>query len=249
MKLSEIFSESDLNEIGIIKSFKSGYQAGYNRVLNRANDNTPYEPTQAQSQEPETPAAPKTDVADTPAQNIANQQALNQKLSKASGTQNLNDYLRGIARHIKSAGTAAEKQDLFKELINYMADRHPTAGTNDPAWTNAVNGALKLIKSEQDNLFVKTRPDGKPYVDAAGNPVPVSQAIKKMQMMSLVNKLKTGQHFESAELAVINALLESVGLTLSDLGVQAILIEGKNSYLIKELVDNSLEELLRLAGR
>ena len=244
MKLSDIFSESTLNELGIIKSFQAGYRSGKNRVLGvkapkkgkagRISKTIAQDPTQpsAQSATPSTIPQTNTQPADqatpaqniqtntqpadqaTPAQNIAAQQALNQKLS--AGNQNTNDYLRSLAAQIKSEPDTNKKIELGRELINFVADRR-----SQPNWGTLSGVAGSIIKKNiPDPNFVKPA----------------------------LEKIKDGGHIGTDELESINHMLESVGLTLNDLGLEAILTESKTSYVLKMITDMSIIDLRKLAG-
>lgn len=228
MKLSDIFSESTLNEVGIIKSFRAGYRSGKNRVLGvkapkkgkagRISKTIAQDPTQpsAQSATPSTIPQTNTQPADqaTPAQNIAAQQALNQKLS--AGNQNTNDYLRSLAAQIKSEPDTNKKIELGRELINFVADRR-----SQPNWGTLSGVAGSIIKKNiPDPNFVKPA----------------------------LEKIKDGGHIGTDELESINHMLESVGLTLNDLGLEAILTESKTSYVLKMITDMSIIDLRKLAG-
>lgn len=228
MKLSDIFSESTLTEVGIIKSFQAGYLSGKNRVLGmkapkkgragRISKTIAQDPTQpsAQSATPSTIPQTNTQPADqaTPAQNIAAQQALNQKLS--AGNQNTNDYLRSLAAQIKSEPDTNKKIELGRELINFVADRR-----SQPNWGTLSGVAGSIIKKNiPDPNFVKPA----------------------------LEKIKDGGHIGTDELESINHMLESVGLTLNDLGLEAILTESKTSYVLKMITDMSIIDLRKLAG-
>ena len=228
MKLSDIFSESTLNEVGIIKSFQAGYRSGKNRVLGvkapkkgkagRISKTIAQDPTQpsAQSATPSTIPQTNTQPADqaTPAQNIAAQQALNQKLS--AGNQNTNDYLRSLAAQIKSEPDTNKKIELGRELINFVADRR-----SQPNWGTLSGVASSIIKKNiPDPNFVKPA----------------------------LEKIKDGGHIGTDELESINHMLESVGLTLNDLGLEEILTESKTSYVLKMITDMSIIDLRKLAG-
>ena len=228
MKLSDIFSESTLNELGIIKSFQAGYRSGKNRVLGvkapkkgkagRISKTIAQDPTHpsAQSATPSTIPQTNTQPADqaTPAQNIAAQQALNQKLS--AGNQNTNDYLRSLAAQIKSEPDTNKKIELGRELINFVADRR-----SQPNWGTLSGVAGSIIKKNiPDPNFVKPA----------------------------LEKIKDGGHIGTDELESINHMLESVGLTLNDLGLEAILTESKTSYVLKMITDMSIIDLRKLAG-
>lgn len=236
MKLSDVFSESALNELGIIKSFKAGYRAGKNKVLNLPTgsqvDNEPAQATtnQAAQQQPaqqpnaqnttQQPSRPTTQAATTPAepptaaQNIASQQALNQKLS--AGNQNTNDYLKSIAAQIKSEPDTNKKIELGRELINFVADRH-----SQPNWGTLSGVAGSIIKKNiPDPNFVKPA----------------------------LEKIKDGGHIGTDELESINYMLETVGLSLLDLGLEAVLTESKGSYILRRVVDTSILDLRKLAG-
>lgn len=228
MKLSDIFSESTLNELGVINAFKAGYRSGKNRVLGvkapkkgkagRISKTIAQDPTQpsAQSATPSTIPQTNTQPADqaTPAQNIAAQQALNQKLS--AGNQNTNDYLRSLAAQIKSEPDTNKKIELGRELINFVADRR-----SQPNWGTLSGVAGSIIKKNiPDPNFVKPA----------------------------LEKIKDGGHIGTDELESINHMLESVGLTLNDLGLEAILTESKTSYVLKMITDMSIIDLRKLAG-
>ena len=219
MKLSDVFSESTLNELGVINAFKAGYRSGKDRVMGRAAsfpDNTQTVQQPAQVPTLATPATPKTtpQQPETPAQNIAAQQALNQKLS--AGNQNTNDYLKSLAAQIKSEPDTNKKIELGRELINFVADRH-----GQPNWGTLSGVAGSIIK--------KNIPD----------PNFVRPALEK---------IKDGGHVGADELESINHMLESVGLTLNDLGLEAILTESKTSYVLKMIIDTSIIDLRKLAG-
>jgi hypothetical protein len=228
MKLSDIFSESTLTEVGIIKSFQAGYRSGKNRVLGvkapkkgkagRISKTIAQDPTQpsAQSATPSTIPQTNTQPADqaTPAQNIAAQQALNQKLS--AGNQDTNDYLRSLSAQIKSEPDTNKKIELGRELINFVADRR-----SQPNWETLSGVAGSIIKKNiPDPNFVKPA----------------------------LEKIKDGGHIGTDELESINYMLESVGLSLIDLGLEAILTESKSSYILRRVVDTSILDLRKLAG-
>lgn len=119
------------------KSLQSEIAAG--RVDPNIKSSTTAEPTDASPAEPPQtePAAPA--AAGAPKVAPGNAKAPGQAQRQTS--QNINNYVRGLAQTLNAEPNKAKKMALAKELVNFMADRK-----DYPEWQNAVATAQQIIK-------------------------------------------------------------------------------------------------------
>lgn len=98
------------------------------------------EPATAPTAEPVAPAAsPTPPAAGTP--KVAPGNAKAPGASQRQTSQNINNYVRGMASSLNAEPDKAKKMALAKELVNFMADRK-----DYPEWQNAVATAQQIIK-------------------------------------------------------------------------------------------------------
>jgi hypothetical protein len=95
----------------------------------------PPKPAQPPATEPAAPAAtnatPKVAPGNAKAPGVGQRQT----------SQNINNYVRGIATSLNAEPDKAKKMALAKELVNFMADRK-----DYPEWQNALASAQQIIK-------------------------------------------------------------------------------------------------------
>lgn len=92
---------------------------------------TPTEPPKVEPTAPSASATPKVAPGNAKAPGAGQRQT----------SQNINNYVRGMASTINAEPDKAKKMALAKELVNFMADRK-----DYPEWQNAVATAQQIIK-------------------------------------------------------------------------------------------------------
>lgn len=97
-------------------------------------------PAQPPKEEPPAPSAePTTPASAGPKKAPGNAQAPG--ASQRQTSQNINNYVQGLAKSLNSEPDKGKKMALAKELVNFMADRK-----DYPEWQNALATAQQVIK-------------------------------------------------------------------------------------------------------
>lgn len=159
---------------------------------------------------PSTPAAKKVAPGNAPAPGVTQRQT----------SQNINNYVQGLAKTLNAETDRNKKMALVKELVNFMADRK-----NYPEWQNAVKTAQYIIK--------KGIPDPN-FSNAAINRLNAGQIMTERWQVYFINKLLEATGFTWKDL----------GLTLlkeNKINGKYIIVETR-FYKLNTLFESILEQ-------
>ncbi len=178
-------------------------------------------PPESPTAEPQAPAGQAQPQAQAPA-GQAQQAAAPAKAARPQGdagkaqaarVQAMNNYLKGVSQQMSKVQDQAQKQELSKEMINYMMDRQGT-----PEWENGLKTVEFILNKNTDPKFAMAS----------------IQKLKGGKQMNVnpANAPK-GNVAESRWQAYwLSRLAESFGFTLKQLGFTT-LIENKQYRIVE----------------
>lgn len=186
----------------------------------RVDPNIKSQPTTQPAQPPQAePPAPAASAAPAPAASTPRQKLAAPGQAQRQTTQNINNYVQGLAKTLNAEPDKAKKMALAKELVNFMADRK-----DYPEWANALKTAEYVIK--------KGVPDPN-FSNSAINRLKAGQMMEAWQVY-WINKL----------LESIGFTFKDMGLTLlqeNSKNKNYILVETK-FYKLNNLFEEILNE-------
>jgi hypothetical protein len=140
--------------------------------------------------------------------------------SGAQGAMTGNAAVQNMNNYVKGVAAELNKPGVDKVALTKELVNFMADRKGTPEWQNATDSVKAVLKR-------------------AG--------IDKGFANNAWKRIQAGQAFESLQIAFINQLLEAVGLTFGDLGLQATLVESDQSkYYVVE--DSNIATLKKLAG-
>jgi len=165
------------------KSLQSEIAAGRVDPNLKSTSGPSASPAEPPTAEPAAPTAPAANTTPKVAPGNAKAPGAGQRQT----SQNINNYVRGIATSLNAEPDKAKKMALAKELVNFMADRK-----DYPEWQNAVATAQQIIK--------KGVPDPN-FSNSAINRLKAGQMMEAWQVY-WINKLLESIGFTFADLGL-----------------------------------------------
>jgi hypothetical protein len=125
----------------------------------------------------------------------------------------MNNYLKGVSQQMSKVQDQAQKQELSKEMINYMMDRQGT-----PEWENGLKTVEFILNKNTDPKFAMAS----------------IQKLKSGKQMNVnpANAPKGNVAESRWQTYWINRLAEACGFTLKQLGF-TVLIENKKYRIVE----------------
>ena len=173
------------------------------------------EPEQPQPQGEQPPAQPQDQAQPAAAPTKAARKQGDAGKAQAARIQAMNNYLKGVSQQMSKVQDQAQKQELSKEMINYMMDRQGT-----PEWENGLKTVEFILNKNTDPKFAMAS----------------IQKLKGGKQMNVnpANAPK-GNVAESRWQAYwMNRLAEACGFTLKQLGFTVLQEHRTKVYRIVE---------------
>jgi hypothetical protein len=133
--------------------------------------------------------------------------------AQAARIQAMNNYLKGVSQQMSKIQDQAQKQELSKEMINYMMDRQGT-----PEWENGLKTVEFILNKNTDPKFAMAS----------------IQKLKGGKQMNVnpANAPKGNVAESQWQAYWLNKLAESCGFTLKQLGF-TVLLENKRYRVVE----------------
>ena len=179
-------------------------------------ETAPPESPTAEPQAPQAQAQPQAQSAAAPAKAARPQGDAGK--AQAARIQAMNNYLKGVSQQMSKITDVKQKQELSKELMNYMMDRQGT-----PEWDNGLKTVEFILNKNLDPRMAQG------MIGQLKRPLQQKQELQRQNPGSAPK----GNVAESRWQAYwLSRLAESCGFTLKQLGFTT-LIENKQYRIVE----------------